>query len=163
MDNYYDILGIKLYSNDDEIRSAFRQLAKIFHPDMPQGNREKYDSIRIAYEVLSELHLRKAYDQDLKFRLAEKKKEKERPRIQQLDIITKIEIILAYSTTRKSFRPHFANSCLNQLAEGRELTQRQIDSIDNVICSFQINLDYWMDDKIRQEAMEEFFKNKQSS
>jgi curved DNA-binding protein CbpA len=158
MENYYAILEIANFSSEIDIKLGFRKLAKQVHPDIQGGDREKFERIRFAYEILSDQSMREAFDKKLKFRLAEEKKEAARPGLARVDIATKLEIILAYSTTRKTFRPHFANSCLNQLAEGRKLSEKQIIAIDNVILSFQIDLDSWMDEDKRRSALEEFFK-----
>lgn len=47
---YYDVLGIKPNASKDEIKSAYRKLAKKYHPDMPQGNSEKFKEVQSAYE-----------------------------------------------------------------------------------------------------------------
>tara|TARA_B100001750_G_scaffold230073_1_gene226154 strand:+ start:56 stop:286 length:231 start_codon:yes stop_codon:yes gene_type:complete len=56
MANYYDILGVGKSSNDKEIKQAYRDLARKYHPDVNPGDKqaeEKFKKINEAYEVLS--------------------------------------------------------------------------------------------------------------
>ena len=55
--DYYKILGVEKSASDKEIKSAFRKLAKKYHPDLNQGDKksqEKFKEINEAYEVLSD-------------------------------------------------------------------------------------------------------------
>ena len=52
--NYYEILNIPKNSSTDEIKKAFRSLAKIHHPDKPTGNEDKFKELNKSYEVLSD-------------------------------------------------------------------------------------------------------------
>lgn len=63
--NYYDVLGVSKDSTDAEIKSAFRKLAKQYHPDINKepGAEEKFKEIGEAYAVLSDPEKRKQYDQ----------------------------------------------------------------------------------------------------
>lgn len=64
--DYYTILGVSKTANDDEIKSAYRNLAKQYHPDKNQGNKEaeeKFKNISEAYEVLKDPQKRSMYDQ----------------------------------------------------------------------------------------------------
>jgi curved DNA-binding protein len=64
--DYYQILGVPRGANEDDIRKAYRKLAKQFHPDRNRGNREaeeKFKGINEAYEVLSDAQKRARYDQ----------------------------------------------------------------------------------------------------
>lgn len=64
--DYYAILGLEKNSGDQEIRRAFRRLAKDFHPDMHPGDtvaEKKFKEINEAYEVLSDRQKRARYDQ----------------------------------------------------------------------------------------------------
>ncbi len=59
---YYDILGVKKDASADEIKKAFRRLARKHHPDVG-GSEEKFKELNEAYEVLSDTEKRAQYDQ----------------------------------------------------------------------------------------------------
>ena len=62
----YDVLGVSRGASNDDIRKAYRKLAKKFHPDMNPGNKkaeEKFKEITAAHEVLSDSKKRKLYDE----------------------------------------------------------------------------------------------------
>ncbi|MBQ3647032.1 MAG: DnaJ domain-containing protein [Synergistaceae bacterium] len=62
--DYYKILGVSREASADEIRKAYRKLAKQYHPDVSKekGAEEKYKEINEAYEVLKDPEKRKKYD-----------------------------------------------------------------------------------------------------
>src|SRR2546423_14763856 len=63
--DYYKILGVSKTASEDEIRKAFRKLARQYHPDVAgnkPGAEDKFKEINEAYEVLSDPEKRKKYD-----------------------------------------------------------------------------------------------------
>ncbi|MDE3119597.1 MAG: DnaJ domain-containing protein, partial [Nitrospirota bacterium] len=66
--DYYETLGIDRNAADDEIKKAFRKLARQYHPDLQHGEQpkktaeEKFKEINEAYEVLSDQEKRRRYD-----------------------------------------------------------------------------------------------------
>ena len=68
MKNYYEILGIKSDASKDEIKKAFRNLAKKYHPDKNKDNEAAYkmfQEVSEAYEVLGNEDAKCKYDEKL--------------------------------------------------------------------------------------------------
>ena len=63
--DYYGILGVEASAGDAEIKTAYRRLARKYHPDVSKeaGAEEKFKAVNEAYEALRDPAKRKAYDQ----------------------------------------------------------------------------------------------------
>lgn len=68
--NYYQILGITRDATSSEIKKAYRQLARTYHPDVNPGDKtaeEQFKDINEAYSILSDPKMRSEYDQYSRF------------------------------------------------------------------------------------------------
>lgn len=64
--DYYEVLGVDNSASDEQIKKAYRKLAKKYHPDMNPGNKEaeaKFKEVNEAYEILSDPQKKARYDQ----------------------------------------------------------------------------------------------------
>lgn len=65
--DYYEVLGVDKSATDDDLKKAYRKLAKKYHPDANPDNKEeaeaKFKEVNEAYEVLSDKQKRQMYDQ----------------------------------------------------------------------------------------------------
>ena len=65
MVNYYDVLGVAKNASAEEIKVAYKKLAKKYHPDINKGNKEyeqKFQEISEAYNTLKDDNSRRMYD-----------------------------------------------------------------------------------------------------
>jgi DnaJ-class molecular chaperone len=63
--NPYEVLGVKATASEDEIRTAYRKLAKRYHPDLNPGNKEaeaRFKEISAAYDIISDKEKRARFD-----------------------------------------------------------------------------------------------------
>ena len=64
--DYYEVLGVEKTASEEEVKKAFRKLAKKYHPDMNSGDKEaenKFKEVNEAYEVIGDKEKRAKYDQ----------------------------------------------------------------------------------------------------
>ncbi len=66
MQNHYEILGLTQNPAPEEIKKAWRVMARRFHPDVPEGNKQKFLAAQEAWTILSDPRLKAAYDLSLK-------------------------------------------------------------------------------------------------
>jgi len=65
LDDPYQTLGLPRHANQDEVRRAYRRLAKLHHPDLNPGNQaaeERFKSVAAANQILSDPIRRGAFD-----------------------------------------------------------------------------------------------------
>ncbi|MFM7621793.1 MAG: DnaJ domain-containing protein [Alphaproteobacteria bacterium] len=65
MQTHYDVLGVGIKASAEEIKQAYRRLARQHHPDAPQGSTERFQALGHAYETLNHPEKRRLYDEGL--------------------------------------------------------------------------------------------------
>lgn len=66
LQTHYEILGVAVNASDEQIKAAFRRLAKLYHPDKNPNGKEQFERILTAYEILIDSTTHYKYDQRLK-------------------------------------------------------------------------------------------------
>src|SRR5688572_7164439 len=69
-ENYYEVLGLRPGANDEDVKQAFRERAKLLHPDRNPGDPEaerRFKLMNTAHEALRDAARRRAYDEWLAF------------------------------------------------------------------------------------------------
>ncbi|MDX8378987.1 MAG: DnaJ domain-containing protein [Gallionella sp.] len=71
MENLYNILGVSPTANNEEIKKAYRSLAMRHHPDRNRlaGTENRFNAIKMAYELLIDPKKRAAYDHSINNRI----------------------------------------------------------------------------------------------
>lgn len=134
MENYYKILGLERDASQEEIKKAFRKLAKQYHPDVnnrTQEAEEKFKKINEAYNVLNKESLREEYDlkldnaergtEGLKYSAKKKESEKRNKNSYQNININDIE---------KSFENFFGFNPKSKEKINKENKKNPIDTTD---------------------------------
>ena len=113
MVNYYEILGLHKGASFVEIKSAFRKLAKLYHPDKNPSGKEQFSKILKAYETLSNPNLKSAYDYNLNYNYSNRSSVNSKTKYQKKQNFDEKELkrrryydehIKKYAKTRETFK-----------------------------------------------------------
>lgn len=106
MKDFYQILGVKPDATEEEIKKAFRSLAKKYHPDMHPDDatmEAKFKEVNDAYAVLSDSKKRTEYDLSRNGQTNTKEKKQERENTRQAKQAEKVD----FSQMHKNFEQFF--------------------------------------------------------
>ena len=93
--DYYEILGVNQKASAEEIREAYKKLAKAFHPDKHQGDTfftDKFKSLQEAYNILSDTNKRRDYDNQLVSQMNKSVAQSAPPSTSVIDLPTLIDM-----------------------------------------------------------------------
>ncbi len=120
--NYYQILGVPENATAEDIKRAYRKLAKRYHPDINKENEEHFKLITEAYRTLIDPQKRKIYDRELKNRdsfkgyiedLLKAILEKKRRNSKDIKITLRLSLEEAFSGGKKDVRFKIEDVCPN--------------------------------------------------
>lgn len=99
--DYYGIIGVAPGASEEEIKSAYRRMAKKYHPDAHPGDREcerKFREINEAYGVLGDSEKRKKYDADS----GRAKARTDKPEVNYQDIFRRFDNMFGFRADDRS-------------------------------------------------------------
>lgn len=130
--DYYKILGVNESSSADEIKKAFRGLAKKYHPDTNNGNEEaakKFQEINEAYSVLSDETKKSKYDTERKYGRTSQTGFEENSNFQQKQ--RKAQEANPFSGfSSKNFKMDFGDMMFDEIQKNKVKKQKQDSGID---------------------------------
>ena len=131
MFNPYDILGVKKNSSEEEIKKAYKDLAKIWHPDKDTGNKDRFQSINDAYECLVDKEKRKWYDEFGYIKNSKEEKEFDTA-LEKISVLS-TNIYLNLKTQNKSFgNIDFVKELLKICRQDIITLDKQIDELEKI-------------------------------
>jgi len=123
---YYEVLGVPSGAREDEIKKAYRKLAKETHPDLHPEDKaaeERFKQINDAWEILSNAEKRKKYDQELSGISGKKNKKQSGAKTAP---VGKVDI----NEMMKGFGEMFTEEHYQQEADKKNKQKSPIDSDD---------------------------------
>jgi curved DNA-binding protein CbpA len=158
--NYYQILGISVRASQAEIKSAYKLLARKFHPDVNQGSsdsEERFKKILEAYQTLSDEKKRKRYDLNLFFTAVGSSNSNPAPDMAYRNVPqTPREREEERYRNRRSARESYR--AFSGPAENRKFTPNVIAIALLVVSSF-VMISYWLGHVMNRHMAEKSLKN----